>query len=171
MLGEAGEAAAITRRTASALSYAYGENPAHLVLDTAERTTLLRGFPDAFHELAQARKATGRCWDGGDEALLIAALPEDRETLAAWWLPEVTACAVTEGRGGPAVLPGLAAAGGPPGPALHLAVATGLGARHPEDRLRAVDALLTLAAREELDAGRLGRDLRELLNLGTVNSG
>lgn len=167
-LGEAGEVAAITRRTAQAVPYAYGETPAHLVLDTPERTILLREFPDAFHELGQARKATSRCWDGGDEALLIAALPEDRETLAAWWLPEVTACAVHEGRGGLAVLPGLAAAGGPAGPALHLAVATGLGARHPEDRLRAVDALLTLAAREELDAGRLGRDLRELLSLGTV---
>ncbi|MCX5402469.1 DUF6493 family protein [Streptomyces sp. NBC_00335] len=167
-LGEAGEAGAVTRRTASAVPHAYGETPAGLVLDTAERTTLLREFPEAFHELAQARKATSRCWDGGDEALLIAALPEDRETLAAWWLPAITACAVHEGRGGLAVLPGLAAAGGPAGPALHLAVATGLGARHPEDRLRAADALLTLAAREELDAGRLGADLGELLNLGTV---
>ncbi|MCM1969742.1 DUF6493 family protein [Streptomyces sp. G1] len=170
-LGEAGEPAALTRRTASAVPYAYGETPAHLVLDTAERTTLLREFPAAFHELAQARKATDRCWDGGEDAdaLLIAAWPEDRETLAAWWLPEVTACAVHEGRGGLAALPELAAAGGPAaGPALHLAVATGLGARHPEDRLRAVDALLTLAAREELDAGRLGSDLGELLNLGTV---
>ncbi|MCX4781908.1 DUF6493 family protein [Streptomyces sp. NBC_01264] len=169
-LGEAGEGAAITRRTASAMPHAYGETPAHLVLDTAERTTVLREFPDAFHELAQAREATGRCWDGGEEALLIAALPEDRETLAAWWLPEVTACAVHEGRGGLAALPGLAAAGGPAGPALHLAVATGLGARHPEDRLRAVDALLTLAARKELDAGLMGRDLGELLDLGTVKA-
>lgn len=166
--GEAGEPAPLTRRTAMAVAYAYGETPAHLVLDTAERTTLLREFPDAFHELAQAREATGRCWDGGDEALLIAALPEDRETLAAWWLPEITACALQEGRGGLAVLPGLAAAGGPAGQALHLAVATGLGARRPENRLRAVDALLTLAAREELDAGRLGADLAELLDLGTV---
>ncbi|MFF3216867.1 DUF6493 family protein [Streptomyces sp. NPDC002886] len=167
-LGEAGEPAALTRRTASAVPYAYGETPAHLVLDTAERATVLREFPDAFHGLARAREATGRCWDGGDEALLIAALPEERETLAAWWLPEITACAVHEGRGGLAALPGLAAAGGPAGPALHLAVATGLGARHPEDRLRAVDALLTLAARDELDAGRLGGDLGELLDLGTV---
>ncbi|MFI5866729.1 DUF6493 family protein [Streptomyces sp. NPDC051546] len=169
-LGAAGEPAGLTRRTAPAVPYAYGETPAHLVLDTAERPTVLGEFPDAFRELAQARKAADRCWDGGQDAdaLLIAAMPEDRETLAAWWLPEVTACAVHEGRGGLSALPGLAAAGGPAGPALHLAVATGLGARHADDRLRAVDALLTLAAREELDAGRLGGDLGELLDLGTV---
>ncbi|MFD9334926.1 hypothetical protein ACFWBF_11035 [Streptomyces sp. NPDC060028] len=88
--------------------------------------------------------------------------------MAAWRFPEVTACAIHEARGGLAALPGLAAVGGPAGPALHLVVATSLGAHHPEDRLRAVDALLTLGAREELDAGRLGGDLSELLNLGTV---
>ncbi|MGW6204398.1 hypothetical protein ACWF9B_12240 [Streptomyces sp. NPDC055089] len=64
-----------------------------------------------------------------------------------------------------------AAAGGPAGPALHLAVATGLGARYPEDRLRAVDALLTLAARDDLNALRLGGDLAELIGLGTVKPG
>lgn len=138
------------------------------MLDTGERPTVLREFPDRFHELARARKASGRCWDGGDDASLIAVLPEDRETLAAWWLPAVTACAINEGRGGASALPWLAAAGGPAGPSLHLAVATGLGARHPEDRLRAVDALLTLAARRELDTVRLGGDLAELLDLGTV---
>lgn len=112
--------------------------------------------------------ATGRCWDGDGDAALVATLPEDRETLAAWSLPAITSCALHEGRGGTTVLPLLAAAGGPAGPALHLAVATGLGARHAEDRLRAVDALLALAARGELDAVRLGSDLGEQLTLGTV---
>lgn len=47
-------------------------------------------------------------------------------------------------------------------------MATALGARHAEDRLAAVDALLVLAARGELDTALLGRDLAELLALGTV---
>ncbi|MFD7260487.1 DUF6493 family protein [Streptomyces sp. NPDC059874] len=169
-LGEDGLPAAVTRRTAPAVARHYDEWPEHLTLDTGERTTVLRRFPKPFRELGQARMATGRCWDGaGDgDAALVAALPEDRETLAAWSLPAITSCALHEGRGGTAVLPLLAAAGGPAGPALHLAVATALGARHAEDRLRAVDALLALAARGELDAVRLGSDLGEQLTLGTV---
>ncbi|WP_329448698.1 DUF6493 family protein (plasmid) [Streptomyces sp. NBC_01426] len=167
-LGAAGQPAPVTRRTASAVRYAYGSTPARLVLDTGERPTVLAEFPAPFHESAGARKASERCWDGGEDALLIAVLPEDRETLAAWWLPAVISCAVHEGRDGTAVLPSITAAGGPVGPAQHLAVATALGARHPEDRLRAVDALLTLAGRGELDAARLGEDLAELLRMGTV---
>ncbi len=169
-LGEDGVPAAVTRRTAPAVARHYDEWPEHLTLDTGERPTVLRRFPEPFRELGQARTATGRCWDGeGDaDAALVATLPEDRETLAAWSLPAITSCALHEGRGGTTVLPLLAAAAGPAGPALHLAVATGLGARHAEDRLRAVDALLALAARGELDAVRLGSDLGEQLALGTV---
>ncbi|MFB6561195.1 DUF6493 family protein [Streptomyces sp. NPDC056400] len=168
-LGEAGRPVAVTRRTAPAVEHRWGGvTPARLVLDTAQRTTVVREFPHRFHELAKARTATDRCWDGRDDTLMIAVLPEDREALAAWCLPVVTAGAVNEARESAAALPLLAAAGGPAGPALHLAVATGLGARHPEDRLRAVDALLTLAAQGELDAVRLGCDLAELIALGTV---
>lgn len=58
--------------------------------------------------------------------------------------------------------------GGEAGEAVHLAVAYGLGARHPEDRLAAVDALLVLAARGQLDAARLGTDLGELARRGAV---
>ncbi|MFI7367942.1 DUF6493 family protein [Streptomyces sp. NPDC050149] len=171
-LGAAGQPVPVTRRTAGAERYAYGGGtPARLVMDTGERTAVLRGFPDAFRELAGARQAVDLCWDGGDDASLIAVLPEDRETLAAWWLPLVTATAVHEAREGATALPLLAAAGGPAGPALHLAVATGLGARYPEDRLRAVDALLTLTARGDLNALRLGGDLAELIGLGTVKPG
>ncbi|MCX5612680.1 DUF6493 family protein [Streptomyces sp. NBC_00047] len=167
-LGEQGLPAAVTRRTAPAVARHYDEWPEHLTLDTGERPTVLRRFPKPFRELGQARMATGRCWDGDGDAALVATLPEDRETLAAWSLPAITSCALHEGRGGSTVLPLLAAAGGPAGPALHLAVATGLGARHAEDRLRAVDAFLALAARGELDAVRLGSDLGEQLTLGTV---
>ncbi|MFE5805015.1 DUF6493 family protein [Streptomyces sp. NPDC056491] len=169
-LGAAGQPVPVTRRTAPTVQYRWGgRTPARLVMDTAQRTTVLREFPPPFHELARARTADDRCWDGGgDTALLLSVLPEDRETLAAWGLPAVIADAVHEGRAGSAQLPLLAAAGGPAGPALHLAVATALGARHPEDRLRAVDALLTLAARGDLDAVRLGGDLADLIGLGTV---
>ncbi|MFE9817205.1 DUF6493 family protein [Streptomyces sp. NBC_00236] len=168
-LGAAGQPVPLTRRTAGAERYAYGGGtPARLVMDTGERTAVLRGFPDAFRELAGARQAVDLCWDGGEDAPLIAVLPEDRETLAAWWLPLVTAAAAQEARAGATALPLLAAAGGPAGPALHLALAAGLCARYPEDRLRAVDALLTLAARGDLNALRLGGDLAELIGLGTV---
>lgn len=64
----------------------------------------------------------------------------------------------------------LAEAPGTPGPAVHLALAYGLSARRPEDRLVAVDALLALAGRGALDAGRLGADLAELLGLGAVKA-
>ncbi|GLV87559.1 hypothetical protein Slala03_72480 [Streptomyces lavendulae subsp. lavendulae] len=167
-LGRGGEGAPVTRRVAPAMGYRYTEEPERIVLDTGARPEVLRDFPNPFRELARPRDAAERCWDSGDDLALIAVLPEDRETLAAWWLPAITACAVHGGRGGAAVLPRLAAAGGPAGPALHLVIAVGLGARHPEDRLTAVDALLTLAARGELDGVRLGTDLAELLGLGTV---
>ncbi|MCK8677536.1 DUF6493 family protein [Streptomyces lichenis] len=127
-------------------------------------------FPPGFHTLARPRSGTiERCWhwhrmDGVHRAML----PEDRETQAAWALPEVTACATADESGGCAMLPPLAELGGEAGPVLHLAVATGLGARHTEDRLAAVDALLVLAARGDLDTDRIGRDLAELLGLGTV---
>ncbi|ATZ22533.1 hypothetical protein SLAV_03110 [Streptomyces lavendulae subsp. lavendulae] len=169
-LGGGGEGAPVTRRVAPAMGYRYTEEPERIVLDTGARPEVLRDFPNPFRELARPRDAGGRCWDSGDDLALIAVLPEDRETLSAWWLPALTACAVHGGRGGVAVLPRLAAAGGPAGPALHLVIAVGLGARHPEDRLTAVDALLTLAARGELDGVRLGTDLAELLGLGTVKS-
>ncbi|MFJ6479077.1 DUF6493 family protein [Streptomyces sp. NPDC091682] len=168
-LGDAGRPVAVTRRTAPTVWHRWGgETPARLVLDTEQRITVVREFPHPFHELARERKAADRCWDGRADASLIAVLPEDREALAAWCLPAVTAGAVSEAREATTALPLLAAAGGPAGPALHLAVASGLGARHPEDRLRAVDALLTLAARGELDTVRLGCDLAELITLGTV---
>ncbi|WP_322888075.1 DUF6493 family protein, partial [Streptomyces solincola] len=129
-----------------------------------------REFPAAFHDLG--RPATGtadRCWHwAGQDGLHRSVLPEDREVLAAWALPDVTGCAASDEAGGCAALPALAELGGEAGPVLHLAVATGLGARHAEDRLAAVDALLVLAARGELAADRIGGDLAELLALGTV---
>ncbi|MER7466083.1 DUF6493 family protein [Streptomyces sp. NPDC097981] len=142
-----------------------------IVLETGERCVVREEFPVAFRGLGRAHTEAGRscapaCAGGLFEG---AVLPEDRETQAAWLLPGVTAGTTARARGaGGSPLPRLAELGGPAGPALHLAVATGLGARHAEDRRAAVDALLLLAARGELDAPRAGRDLAELIALGTV---
>ncbi|MFF9864466.1 DUF6493 family protein [Streptomyces sp. NPDC013953] len=140
-----------------------------IVLTPRAHRVIERDFPPAFHWLGRARAGTGRnCyhWDGW-AAHWTAVLPEDRETLAAWLLPIATSAA-DDLRGGARSLPQLVEAGGEAGPAVHLVLATGLGARHVEDRLAAVDALLVLAARGELDAALLGKDLAELVRLGTV---
>ncbi|MEK8144934.1 hypothetical protein NKH18_35590 [Streptomyces sp. M10(2022)] len=63
------------------------------------------------------------------------------------------------------MLPALAESGGPAGAATHLLVAYGLGARRFEEQLFAVDAMLVLAARGQLDAEGLGRDIAELTGL------
>ncbi|MFD6415935.1 DUF6493 family protein [Streptomyces sp. NPDC060194] len=167
-LETAGAPVAVTRRIAPPVTHQWRpETPARLALDTGEHATVLAEFPTAFHDLAKARPAPDACWEGAETALL-AVLPEDRETLAAWQFPLVRSAALHDMRGGAATLPLLAALEGPAGPALHLAVATGLGARHPQDRLSAVDALLTLAARGDLDPVRLAADLTEQITLGAV---
>ncbi|PBC76621.1 hypothetical protein BX265_1342 [Streptomyces sp. TLI_235] len=97
-----------------------------------------------------------------------AILPHHREETAARLMERFAGAADADQRGGPQLLPALAEAGGPAGPAMHLAVAYGLGARHPEDRTAAVDALLVLAARGDLDGALLGRESAELLALGSV---
>ncbi|WP_078591688.1 DUF6493 family protein [Streptomyces megasporus] len=95
-------------------------------------------------------------------------LPNHRE-LVALCLQSTFAAAADDGlRGGAALLPVLAEAGGPAGAAVHLGLAHALGARHPEDRTAAVDALLLLAARGDLDPTRLGRDVAETVSVGTV---
>ncbi|WP_405419707.1 DUF6493 family protein [Streptomyces erythrochromogenes] len=143
--------------------------PRRIVLEIPERPVIQKEFPAVFHPLGRPRTGTPRCWHWRRQELAhLAVLPQDRETQAVWLLPDLTGCATEEGRGAGEVLSRLAELGGPAGPALHLAVATGLGARHAEDRLAAVDALLVLAARGELDTALLGRDVAELLRLGTV---
>lgn len=143
-----------------------------IVIDTRERLVLQKEFPPAFRRLGRPVDDHGRrCWHWhGDTQAERMVLPEDRETQAAWLLPDLTAGATGEERGPGALLPGLAELGGPAGPVLHLAVATGLGSRHAEDRLGAVDALLVLAARGESDLPLIGRDLAELVGLGTVKA-
>ncbi|MFF1834542.1 DUF6493 family protein [Streptomyces sp. NPDC058231] len=141
-----------------------------VLLATAESPVIQMEFPRSFHWLGRPHFPDGRrCYHWGPEpGTWLATLPEDGEALAAWTLPAVTACATGELRGAAWPLPGLVELGGPAGEAIHLAVAYGLGARHPEDRLSAVDALLFLASQGRLDAELLGRELASLIDRDLV---
>ncbi|MFE4513607.1 DUF6493 family protein [Kitasatospora sp. NPDC056783] len=116
--------------------------------------------------VARAREAYGWTWRPVEH--WFAMLPWQREELAARWLDPFAAGADRDESGAARHLPLLAEAGGPAGLALHLALAYGLGARQPEDRTAAVDALLVLAARGDLDGELLGRELGALVACGTV---
>ncbi|RZT79911.1 hypothetical protein EV382_3152 [Micromonospora violae] len=89
-----------------------------------------------------------------------ALLPGHRGLVAARLLPDVASAAQEGAEGFGALLPQLAECTGVGGPAVDLALAYGLCARHEADRVAALDALLMLAAAGELDApgvgGRLG---------------
>ncbi|XVU25648.1 DUF6493 family protein [Actinoplanes sp. CA-054009] len=115
--------------------------------------------------------------------ILIATLPHHREVLAAWALPDLAAGADEDQRGAGPLLPLLAECNGPIGPATTLTLAYGLAARHDSDRVAAVDAFLTLAARHQHDqidtalthnpapesfAAAVGRDLGDLSTLGLL---
>ncbi len=136
---------------------------------SGERPSLQREFPEPFHWLGRPHGGFTQCyhWHEG-HPVRAAVLPEDRNTQAAWLLPHVTLAATAGDHGGAWMLPHLARLGGPAGPALHAAVAAGLGGRYPESRRPAVEALLVLAGRGELDAPLLGRELASMVTLGTV---
>ncbi|MEU4695388.1 hypothetical protein [Actinoplanes sp. NPDC023714] len=95
--------------------------------------------------------------------VLAMVLPHHREVTAAWALPDIAALADQDARDA-SLLPMLADRTGPIGPAVILAVAYGLGARHAADRIAAVDAFLPLAA----CAPAVGAALGDLCSDGTV---
>ncbi|MFF7899357.1 DUF6493 family protein [Streptomyces sp. NPDC007920] len=144
-----------------------------ILVESGELLELQEDFPDAFRALGKPSSAVAESrycyhWAYSPRPQWLAVLPELRELVAVRFLQDVSAVAVDDTRGVAAVLPLLAESGGEAGEATHLCVAYGLGARHPEDRLAAVDALLVLAARGQLDASRLGADLGELVRDGAV---
>ncbi|MCX5241337.1 DUF6493 family protein [Streptomyces prunicolor] len=146
---------------------------ARVVVELGELLDLQEDFPAEFRALGKPVTAYGdrwHCyhWTQDVQPHWLAILPERRELVAARLVRDVSAVAVDDTRGAAAVLPLLAESGGVAGQATHLCVAYGLGARHPEDRLAAVDALLVLTARGQLDAARLGADLGELVRSGAV---
>ncbi|TDQ54455.1 DUF6493 family protein [Actinorugispora endophytica] len=69
------------------------------------------------------------------------------------------------------LLPVLAEARGAAGPALHLGVACALGSKREEHRTAAVDALLAMAARGDLDTGLLVSEMVEAVRYGVVEPG
>ncbi|SDF77341.1 hypothetical protein SAMN05216553_103210 [Lentzea fradiae] len=95
------------------------------------------------------------------------ALPTRREVVAAHLVPHLRARTRSKGGDGP-LLPMLAEAHGPAGPALHLALCYGLGAELTVNRAHAVDAALVLASRGQLDGAVLGDLLRRLLGRGDL---
>jgi hypothetical protein len=78
--------------------------------------------------------------------ILTMVLPHHREVSAAWSLVRIAGLADLDFRGGGELLPLLAECDGPVGPAMTLALAYVLAARHESDRVAGVDAFLTLAA-------------------------
>ncbi|MFE7950439.1 DUF6493 family protein [Streptomyces sp. NPDC057426] len=141
-----------------------------IVLKIRERRAVREEFPPVFRWLGGAdTKAPEPCYHWGEERRnWPGVVPDDRETLACWLLPVLAGAVEWDERGASWGMTALAEAEGPVGEATHLALAFALGCRHPEDRLNAVDTLLVLAARRELDAGRLGGTLAGLVVDGTV---
>jgi hypothetical protein len=106
--------------------------------------------------LSTVRATTLGAWHSDWSAVWPAALPGYRGLVAAYALPEVASAADMDRRGGAAALPLIADGTGDGGPALALALAYGLGARHEQDRVATVDAMVTLAAAGDLDAAAVG---------------
>ena len=145
-----------------------------ILVELGELADLQEDFPAEFRPLGRPTNALRNSWycfhhgGSGRPRHWLALLPERRELVAGRLLSRLSDLAVEDGRGDGACLPLLAEADGEAGEAVHLGLAYGLCARHPEDRLAAVDALLTLAARGQLDPIRLATDLRQLVRSGAA---
>jgi hypothetical protein len=94
-------------------------------------------------------------------------LPAHRDVVAANLAPQFRT-RTGSGRGDGALLSRLADASGPCGPGLRLTLAYGLGAGDQNDRSGAVDALITLAGRGELDGAGLGEQIATLVGRGDL---
>lgn len=104
---------------------------------------------------------------GGWQHCWPALLPSHRDAVAAQVLPWLANRSAGV-RGAGQVLPALAEADGPVGPGLTLALAYGLGASDPVDRAAAVDAMLVLASRHQLEGRALGVELGALASLSLL---
>ncbi|MGW7329405.1 hypothetical protein ACWGIU_12615 [Streptomyces sp. NPDC054840] len=129
-------------------------------------------FPRQFWSLFRTFEPHISCPHGSlpdhRDAHTVATLPWHPDIAAARLLTGIASAADQDGRGSPAFLEALASADGPAGPAVHLAVAYGLASVPPPDREAAVRALVVLASRGRLDGELLGRELTELVALGTL---
>ncbi|MFJ6104035.1 DUF6493 family protein [Streptomyces sp. NPDC092359] len=141
-----------------------------IVVEVDEHRTIRKEFPPAFRWLGGELHATPRrCphWIA-DRTHWTGVLPVDREALAAALLPGLALGMEADQEGTTEPLTALVEAEGPAGRAVALALALGLGCLDADDRLRAVDALLVLAARGDLDAAALGAELSWLVTEGSV---
>ncbi|MFE9479166.1 hypothetical protein ACFYNM_11210 [Streptomyces spororaveus] len=129
-------------------------------------------FPRPFWSLFRTFEPHISCphWSLPDyrTAHTVAVLPWHPETAAARLMTGIASAADQDGSGSPSFLEALASADGPAGPAVHLAVAYGLASVPEGDRQAAVRALVALASRGRLDGELLGRELTELVGLGTL---
>ncbi|MEU3600463.1 DUF6493 family protein [Streptomyces sp. NPDC006798] len=140
--------------------------------DVRELLTVKQSFPRPFHWLGREVRLHPWCrrmtqW----QSFWRFALPYEREALAYWLRDGLDMCGIGESRGITAGLLAFAEAeadDGPAGPELHRALGIGLNAERSDDRLAAVDALLSLAAREQLDHARLAVELADLVDHGVV---
>ncbi|WP_406065934.1 hypothetical protein [Micromonospora sp. NBC_00860] len=105
---------------------------------------------------------------GDSSNLWPALLPGHRGLVAAHLLPEFASAAQQDAQDAATILPVLAECAGAGGPALDLALAYGLCARHEVDRVATLDALLMLAAAGDLDAPGVGGQLGALAADGQV---
>ena len=97
-----------------------------------------------------------------------AMLPGYRGLVAAYLLPDIAASTDCDLRGGAGLLPLLAECTGGSSPAVDLAVAYGLGARHTADQVATVDALLALASNGGCDAPAIGTQVGALAEAGLL---
>jgi len=114
--------------------------------------------PETWHEYLY-RTRWMSCWP--------MMLPAHRDVAAAHLVPHLSFWA-GQARSGMPLLPMLAAAEGPVGDGMNLALAYGLGASDRADRAAAVDALITLAARRQLDGAAVGRHVGTLAARGAL---
>ncbi|MEV6373296.1 hypothetical protein [Micromonospora musae] len=143
--------------------YAYDRQ----VMRTVVASTPPEGVADPLGLLTVPAKQHGRR-NGGWSDLWPALLPGHRGLVAAHLLPRIALAAQDDVRETATILPVLAECTGAGGPALDLALAYGLCARHEVDRAAAVDALLMLAAAGDLDASGVGGQLGALAADGQV---
>jgi hypothetical protein len=94
-------------------------------------------------------------------------LPAHRDVAAAHLVPHLSTW-TSHSRSGMTLLPALAEADGPIGAGMNLAIAYGLAARDRADRSAAVDAVITLAGRGQLDGAALGEHVGTLAAHGNL---
>jgi hypothetical protein len=93
--------------------------------------------------------------------------PHHREVVAAHLLCTLARAPTEPSRAGDALVP-LACAEGRVGDAMLLAIGCAMGAKQQQTRSSAVDALLVLAARGQLDGARLGELLGAMVGAGDL---